>query len=92
MYNKNEIFIKDRADPYISKGSDGYYYFTASYPMYGKDDPEGYDRIILRRSKTIEGLKTAEEKTIWDEKKSDTAHRFFVSVHINLLRVPSFLG
>lgn len=73
---KTEIFIADRADPYIILGNDGYYYFTASYPMYGHDDPEGYDRIILRRSKTIEGLKNAEEKTIWDEKNSDTEHRF----------------
>ena len=26
-------FILERADPYIVKGSDNYYYFTASYPM-----------------------------------------------------------
>lgn len=80
---KNEIFIKDRADPFITRGSDGYYYFTASYPMYGKDDPEGYDRIILRRSKTVEGLKTAEEKTIWDEKDCKTAHRFIWAPEIH---------
>ncbi len=76
MAEKNEIFIKDRADPFITKGSDGWYYFTASYPMYGKDDPEGYDRIILRRSKTVKGLATAEEKTIWHCKNSKNAHRF----------------
>lgn len=73
---KAEVFIEDRADPYITLGKDGYYYFTASYPMYGAADKEGYDRIILRRSKTIEGLKTAEEKTIWDEKDSAISHRF----------------
>lgn len=57
-------FIPERADPYITKGSDGYYYFTASYPAYLNVD-SGYDRIILRRSKTVEGLCTAEEKTVW---------------------------
>ncbi len=53
----NGLFITQRADPYIMKHTDGYYYFTASVPS--------FDRIILRRSKTIEGLKEAEEVTIW---------------------------
>ena len=57
-------FIEQRADPYITKGDDGYYYFTASYPAYLNVD-SGYDRIILRRSKTVGGLKNAEEKTVW---------------------------
>lgn len=57
-------FITERADPYITKGSDGYYYFTASYPAYLNVD-SGYDRIILRRSRTVDGLRTAEEKIIW---------------------------
>ncbi|WP_303835364.1 family 43 glycosylhydrolase [Ruminococcus flavefaciens] len=57
-------FIKERADPYVVDGGDGYYYFTASYPAYGSVD-KGYDRIILRRSNTVGGLASAEEKTIW---------------------------
>jgi hypothetical protein len=57
-------FIKERADPYIVDGENGYYYFTASYPAYGSVD-KGYDRIILRRSNTVGGLAKAEEKTIW---------------------------
>ncbi|MBQ8922489.1 MAG: family 43 glycosylhydrolase [Oscillospiraceae bacterium] len=57
-------FITERADPYIVDGGDGYYYFTASYPAYGSAD-KGYDRIILRRSNTVGGLASAEEKTIW---------------------------
>ncbi len=73
---KSEIFIADRADPYITLGPDGYYYFTASYPMRGAKDKDGYDRIILRKAKTIEGLKTAEEKTVWDESSSKISHRF----------------
>ena len=57
-------FIIERADPYIVDGKDGYFYFTASYPAYGSVD-KGYDRIILRRSTTVAGLASAEEKTIW---------------------------
>lgn len=76
MSVKTDIFINDRADPFVTKGSDGWYYFTASYPMYAKNDAEGYDRVILRRARTIDGLKNAEEKTIWDEKDSETSFRF----------------
>lgn len=83
MSVKTDIFIKDRADPYITKGSDGYYYFTASYPMYGKDDAEGYDRIILRRATDIQSLSTAEEKVIWHEKNSDTSFRFIWAPEIH---------
>ncbi|MFC4386309.1 family 43 glycosylhydrolase [Gracilibacillus marinus] len=50
-------FIEKRADPYLYKHTDGYYYFTGSYPL--------YDRIVLRRAKTIDGLRDAEEKVIW---------------------------
>jgi len=59
-------FIEQRADPCICKGDDGYYYFTASYPMLGGSDKDGYDKVVLRRAKTIEGLQDAEEITIWD--------------------------
>ena len=83
MSVKTDIFIKDRADPYITKGSDGYYYFTASYPMYGKDDAEGYDRIILRRARDIQSLANVEEKIIWHEKDSDTSFRFIWAPEIH---------
>ena len=42
-------FIEERADPYITLGPDGFYYFTASYPMKSADDKDGYDRVILRQ-------------------------------------------
>lgn len=64
MKNYPNPFIPERADPYITKGPDGYYYFTASYPAVG-DAEHGYDRIILRRSTTVMGLSEAHEKTIW---------------------------
>ncbi len=52
----NPLIIQ-RADPHIYKHTDGYYYFTGSVPE--------YDRIILRRATTIQGLSTASETTIW---------------------------
>ncbi len=55
----NEPFIIQRADPYVLKHTDGTYYFTASVPA--------YDRIVLRKSKTLKGLREAEEKCIWQK-------------------------
>ncbi len=49
--------ILHRADPWIYRHTDGYYYFTASVPE--------FDRLEVRRAKTIEGLKEAEPKVIW---------------------------
>jgi GH43 family beta-xylosidase len=54
--------IPQRADPFVYKHSDGYYYFTASVPA--------YDRIELRRAKTIEGLASAPTVDVWH--KPDT--------------------
>ena len=57
--------IEQRADPYIVWDEDsGYYYFTASYPAYNTVT-NGYDRLVLRRAETIQGLSDAEEITIW---------------------------
>lgn len=62
MNSKNNTpFITQRADPYLYKEG-GRYYFTASVPT--------YDRIVLRGAKTISGLKTAEEKTLWVKHES----------------------
>lgn len=58
----NEPWILQRADPYVYRHTDGYYYFTASVPA--------YDRIVLRRSETLYGLKDAEEVTIWVKHES----------------------
>lgn len=58
----NEPFIIQRADPYVYRHTDGAYYFTASVPA--------YDRIILRRSETLLGLRDAEEVTVWTKHES----------------------
>lgn len=65
---KNPI-IKQRADPWIYKHSDGYYYFTASVPE--------YDRIEIRRAKTIQDIGLVDGVTIWRKYNSGE-----MSVHI----------
>ncbi len=54
--------ILQRADPCIRRFADGWYYFTASVPA--------YDRVELRRARTIAGLPTAPTVDVW--KKPDT--------------------
>lgn len=49
--------IQQRADPFVWKHTDGWYYFVATVPE--------YDRIELRRSQTVAGLSTAEPKVLW---------------------------
>jgi GH43 family beta-xylosidase len=49
--------IQQRADPHVYRHTDGNYYFMGTAPE--------YDRLELRRAPTIEGLATAEPKTIW---------------------------
>jgi len=46
-----------RADPWVHKADDGTYYFIATAPE--------YDRIIMRKASSINGLKNATEKVIW---------------------------
>lgn len=58
----NRPFISNRADPYIYRHTDGNYYFTASVPE--------YDRIIIRKSETLSGLRDAEEITVWKKHSS----------------------
>ncbi|SFM14223.1 Beta-xylosidase, GH43 family [Salibacterium qingdaonense] len=57
METINNPIVLQRADPFVYKHSDGYYYFTGSYPS--------YDRIILRRAKHLNDLQDAEEHAVW---------------------------
>ena len=49
--------VRQRADPHVMLHTDGYYYFTATVPE--------YDRIELRRARTLGELGKAEAKVIW---------------------------
>ncbi|MBT9671172.1 family 43 glycosylhydrolase [Secundilactobacillus kimchicus] len=57
----NPLIIQ-RADPYIYKHTDGYYYFTASVPA--------YNLIEIRRAKTLNGLAHAAPRTVWRKHES----------------------
>ncbi len=48
---------EQRADPWVHRSGDGTYYLVATVPE--------YDRIVIRRAGSINGLKNATEKTIW---------------------------
>ena len=68
----NVPWILQRADPFVCK-KDGWYYFTASIPS--------YDCIALRRSKTLDGLKDAEEVVVW-KKHEDLGDLFGAAVQL----------
>ncbi|UUX35393.1 glycoside hydrolase family 43 protein [Fundicoccus culcitae] len=62
MTYQNPIVI-ERADPWVYKHTDGYYYFTGSVP--------GYQSIEVRRAKHLNDLDTkAEVVTVWHAHES----------------------
>lgn len=71
----NQPLIEQRADPYIYRHTDGTYYFTASVPA--------YDRIVLRRADSIQGLQTAREVTLWKkhEEGPQSIHIWAPEIH-----------
>lgn len=75
----NQPFIEQRADPYVYRSTDGRYYFTASVPA--------YDRIVLRGADSLDGLKEAEEITIWTKHQSGPQ-----SIHIWAPEIHRIMG
>lgn len=49
--------VRNRADAQVSRAADGYYYMMATVPE--------YDRLAIRRSRTIAGLADALEAVVW---------------------------
>ncbi|MGB3800080.1 MAG: family 43 glycosylhydrolase [Lewinella sp.] len=60
---------EQRADPWVYQSDDGTYYLIATVP--------DYDRIVMRQADSINGLRDAEEQTLWT--KHDTG---VMSYHI----------
>jgi len=61
---------EQRADPWVHKSDDGTYYLIATVPE--------YDRIVIRKATSINGLKNAEEKVIWRKhEKGVTGHHIW---------------
>ncbi|GGY83096.1 family 43 glycosylhydrolase [Pseudoduganella plicata] len=49
--------VRQRADPHVTLQPDGHYYFTATVPE--------YDRIELRRARSLDALGAAESRVVW---------------------------
>ena len=57
----NNPIAEQRADPWVFKTDDGIYYLIATVP--------NYDKIVIRQATSINGLKDAQEKTVWTKHK-----------------------
>ncbi|HIY57899.1 MAG TPA: glycoside hydrolase family 43 protein [Candidatus Tetragenococcus pullicola] len=53
----NNPIVLERADPWVYKHTDGYYYFTGSVP--------GYQSIEVRRAKSLNDLQNGEIVSVW---------------------------
>ena len=71
----NNPLVKHRADPQVALHNDGYYYYTATVPE--------YDRIEVRRARTLNDLGAAEAKIVWSKhaKGEMAAHIWAPEMH-----------
>lgn len=69
--------VKQRADAQVFRHTDGSYYLTGSVPE--------YDRLVLRRSKTLAGLATAPERVLWRHLSSGPMSGFIWAPEMHLI-------
>ena len=69
--------VRQRADAQIFRHTDGCYYMTASVPE--------YDRLVLRRARTIAGLADAEEAVLWRHEASGPRSGFIWAPELHLI-------
>ena len=69
--------VKQRADAQVFRHEDGHYYLTGSVPE--------YDRLVLRRSKTLAGLATAPEAVLWRHEQSGPRSGFIWAPELHLI-------
>ncbi|MBW8842760.1 MAG: glycoside hydrolase family 43 protein, partial [Sphingomonadales bacterium] len=69
--------VRQRADAQVFRHSDGWYYMTGSVPE--------YDRLVLRRSRTLEGLSTAREAVLWRHLASGPMSGFIWAPELHLI-------
>jgi len=62
------VLVPERADPWVfrddERTGEAEYYLTGSYPTTQATPGVGYDRIVLRRADSINGLTTAQEQVL----------------------------
>jgi len=69
--------VRQRADAQVFLHTDGYYYMTGSVPE--------YDRLVLRRSRTLAGLSTANERVLWRHEKTGPMSGFLWAPELHLI-------
>lgn len=69
--------VKQRADAQVFRHTDGWYYMTGSVPE--------YDRLVLRRSRTLAGLTTAKEAVLWRHLASGPMSGFIWAPELHLI-------
>ena len=69
--------VHQRADAQVFLHTDGYYYMTGSVPE--------YDRLVLRRSRTLAGLSTANERVLWRHEKTGPMSGFLWAPELHLI-------
>ena len=69
--------VKQRADAQVFRHTDGWYYMTGSVPQ--------YDRLVLRRSRTIAGLSSAREAVLWRHQASGPMSGFIWAPELHLI-------
>jgi len=69
--------VRQRADAQVFRHTDGWYYMTGSVPE--------YDRLVLRRSRTLAGLSTAKEAVLWRHQASGPMSGFLWAPELHLI-------
>lgn len=69
--------VRQRADAQVFRHADGHYYMTASVPE--------YDRLVLRRSRTLAGLSEAREVVLWRHLASGPLSGFIWAPELHLI-------
>ncbi|WP_407371534.1 family 43 glycosylhydrolase [Carnobacterium sp.] len=74
---KNPIVL-ERADPWIYKHTDGYYYFTGSVP--------GYQEIEVRRARSLNELEDGEKAIVWHAHENGEMSKLIWAPEIHFIR------
>ncbi|MEG3178616.1 family 43 glycosylhydrolase [Sphingomonas sp. RB3P16] len=69
--------VRQRADAQVFRHSDGFYYLTGSVPE--------YDRLVLRRARTLAGLTIAPERVLWRHLASGPLSGFIWAPELHLV-------
>ena len=69
--------VRQRADAQVFRHADGWYYMTGSVPE--------YDRLVLRRSRTLAGLSTATEAVLWRHEAKGPMSGFIWAPELHLV-------